>query len=155
VPGRVLTGRTEGMRMWIPATVFLVGAGCGTASPPGEGPESALRLGAAPLAQGDGGVIEATAAPPPPVALAAAPRIDLDANGPRWHLTDRGLVLPLAGEGLRKYDLAYRSPWGAATTVDGRPARSAGGKAALAFPWLDGDGAAELVLRGHGPGKVS
>ncbi|MBZ0234155.1 MAG: hypothetical protein K8M05_17625, partial [Deltaproteobacteria bacterium] len=47
----------------------------------------------------------------PSVKLAASPRIDLDANRARWHVYDRGLVVPVDGEGLRKYDLAYRSPW--------------------------------------------
>ena len=94
----------------------------------------------------------APAAAPAPVVLAAAPRVDLDANRPRWHVYDRGLHLPIAGEGLRKYDLAYRSPWSDATAA-GRRAR---GTATLTIPWLaeDGAGAAELIVRGRGLGKL-
>ncbi len=87
--------------------------------------------------------------------LAAAPRIDLDANQPRWHVVDRGLVIGVAGEGLRKYDLAYRSSWRDAVTVEGRPGRVSRGKAVLTFPWIDGDGAAIVSVRARGPGKVA
>src|SRR5688572_10158892 len=88
-------------------------------------------------------------------AQTARPTTVLMANQPRWHVANRGLVLTSAGEGLRKYDLAYRSPWGGTTTVGDRAARTARGKATLTFPWIDGDGAAELVLRARGPGKVT
>jgi arylsulfatase A-like enzyme len=116
---------------------------------------------AASLSKSLAGVAPAVLAPlaPTPLrpALAASPRIDLDANRARWHVSDRGLVLPLAGEDLRKYDLDYRSVWRDPATVDGRRARVARGKATLTFPWhdADGGGAAELLLRARGPGKVT
>lgn len=147
------------MRTWIPAAAIVVGAcGAGTGegvesvAPPGAGTLSTGRTGAPSSdAAGNGGAVGPVA--PPPVALAPAPRIDLDANRPRWHVVDRGLVIEIASEGLRKYDLAYRSPWGAVAATG----RSVRGKAALTFPWApeDGDGAAEVVLRGYGPGKVA
>ncbi len=92
---------------------------------------------------------------PRPPALAATPRIDLDANRARWHVFDHGLVLPIASEGLRKYDLSYRSPWRDAVTVDHRRWREARGKATLTIPWIDGDGAAVVAVRARGPGKFT
>ncbi len=89
------------------------------------------------------------------MALADAPRFDLDANRARWHVYDRGLVIPIASAGLAPYDLAYRSPWGPIAVVDGEPGRTLKGKATLDLPWIDGDGAAHLRLRARGPGKIS
>ncbi len=87
--------------------------------------------------------------------LAAEPRLDLDANRARWHVHDRGLVIPIASEGLRKYDLAYKSPWGPVEVVGGAPGRRLKGKATLDLPWIDGAGAAHLRVRARGPGKLS
>jgi hypothetical protein len=134
--------------------VLAVVGGCGSHTSPGPRQDRVAPAGAVkPATPGAAPAPPAAPPAPPPVALAASPRIDLDANRARWHIADRGLVLHLAGEGLRKYDLAYRSPWRATATVDGRRARVAAGKATLTFPWLDDDGAAELVLRARGPGK--
>ncbi len=137
---------------------LLLGLGCGTHSGDGvrvaESASGARTAGSA-QASGTAGTAAPAAPVAPPVSLAASPRIDLDANRARWHVYDRGLVLPVAGEGLRKYDLAYRSPWREPMTVDGRRGRPAKGKAALAFPWIDGDGAATIVVHATGGGKVS
>ena len=97
----------------------------------------------------------AEASPGAAAALAAEPRLELDANRARWHVHDRGLVIPIASEALRKYDLSYRSPWGPVADVDGAPARTLKGKAVLDLPWIEGAGAAHLRLRVRGPGKVS
>lgn len=93
----------------------------------------------------------APAAPPHhPVTLAASPRLDLDANRPRWHVYTDGLVLPIAGEGLRKYDQAYRSPWSPTRGSGADAYRTAKGAAALTFPWsaADGSGATTVTLVG-------
>ena len=97
----------------------------------------------------------APAAPGAAPALAASPRLDLDANRARWHVFDRGLVLPIASEGLRKYDLSYRSPWGPVEDTAGERGRALKGKATLHVPWIDGDGAATLRVRARGPGKLT
>jgi arylsulfatase A-like enzyme len=99
----------------------------------------------------------ATASAPvaPRVTLAASPRIDLDANRPRWHVWNRGLVLEVASEGLRKYDLAYRTSWRDRATAAGRTGRVLRGKSALAFPWIDGDGAATVIVHATGGGTLT
>src|SRR5687768_10699923 len=104
------------------ASVWLIIA-CGTHSGDAvrvaESAAAAPGAPAAPASAAASGTAAAAAAPAG-VTLAASPRIDLDANRPRWHVWDRGLVLEVAGEGLRKYDLAYRSPWRDPVTVERR-----------------------------------
>ncbi len=90
-----------------------------------------------------------------PASLALEPRLDLDANRVRWHVWDRGLVIPIASAGLGPYDLAYKSPWGPVTEVAGAPARTLKGKGVLDLPWIEGSGPAHLRVRARGPGKVS
>ena len=91
---------------------------------------------------------------PPPVTLAATPRLDLDANRPRWHVHDRGLVLELATEGLRKYDQSYRSPWSAVRGSGPDAYRTLRGAATLSWPWTDGADAAEVIVTGRELSKV-
>ena len=90
-------------------TALTVACGSHGGTPPPTGTADP-RTAAAPTpgANPPGTIVAAPDAPaaPPAVALVAAPRLDLDANRPRWHVYDRGLVLPIATEGLRKYDLA-------------------------------------------------
>ncbi len=148
------------------ATLAAAAHGCGDgAAPdprvPGQAREEAI--GAAPGADGDG----TPAAPgdthphaPPPPRLAASPRVDLAANRARWHLYDGGLVIPVAAEGLRKYDVEYRSAWGDVRDADGVRGRALRGKrAALTIPWDPGDdggdGAATVTVRARGKGKLS
>lgn len=122
----------------------------------------AVACGAGPTGSGaapDGDVARLPPIPTPraaKVTLAPTPRLDLDANRVRWHVYDRGLVIPIASEALRKYDLAYRSPWGDVAIVDGAPARALKGKATLDVPWSDAASAAwaRVRLRVHGPGEV-
>ncbi len=134
------------------AGAWLFAAGCGQAPPRDSGgPVAASPAPTATTAVAPAG---ATQAPPTPVALAATPRIDLDGNRPRWHGYQRGLVIPIAGPGLATHELTARSAWQAPARVDGRPARRLRGAAALAFPWIDDDGAAEIVVTGHGPATL-
>ena len=86
----------------------------------------------------------------PPPTLAATPRLDLAANRARWHVYDRGLVLTVADEGLRKYDQSYRSPWSAVRGDGAGAYRTARGPATLTFPWTAGDGAGPVtaIVRG-------
>lgn len=149
-------GTTIDMRPWLPALVLTASAcgRAGTTPPPAvdgtaPSPTAAATATATAPTPGGGGA----AAPSAPAVLAAAPRLDLDANRPRWHVYDRGLVIDLGGEALRKYDLAYRSPW----SEPSGGARRAKGKATLTVPWLaeDGDGPATLTVRGRDLGKLS
>lgn len=91
----------------------------------------------------------------PGVKLAASPRIDLDANRVRWHVWSKGLVLDLASEAMRKYDLAYRTSWRDVVTVGGQKGRGLRGKATLTFPWIDGDEAGVLIVNATGSGRLS
>ena len=138
------------------ALTLACGSHGGAPSPTGTtDPRAAAAPAAAPGA--DPAAPAAPAAPaPPPVTLAATPRLDLDANRPRWHVYDRGLVLPIATEGLRKYDQAYRSPWSAVRGAGADAYRTLRGATTLSFPWTaaDGDGAAELIVRGRGLAKL-
>jgi arylsulfatase A-like enzyme len=81
--------------------------------------------------------------------------LDLAANGPRWHLYDRGLVVPVADAGLAKYDLGDRSTWGAVREVDGRRGRELrGGRAELTVPW-DNGGPVKVWVRARGTRRVA
>lgn len=138
-------------------------SGCGDGAAPEPRTPGQGRAGAAApvLHERAGGV----AAPgdthphaPPSPRLAASPRVDLAANRARWHLYDGGLVIPVAAEGLRKYDVEYRSAWGDVRDADGARGRALRGKrAALTIPWEpgDGDGAATVTVRARGKGKLS
>lgn len=77
--------------------------------------------------------------------------MDLLANRDLWHLFGRGLVIPVAGEGFRKYALEYNNPWRNVGKLADHEGRLLGAPAAvLRFPW-DGDtGAATVVVRVDG-----
>jgi len=78
--------------------------------------------------------------------LADAPTIDLLANRHRWHLHRKGLIVPFAGEGLRKYSQEYSQPWGEVIDHDGRAGRTLARPAAtLTVPWHHGDEATALL----------
>ena len=88
-------------------------------------------------------------------ALAVRPRVDLDANRPRWHVVDRGLVLTIGGPGLAKYELVARSAWSESVVVDGHAVRTLAGKATLTFPWIGGRGeATRATVSGFGPATL-
>jgi len=86
----------------------------------------------------------------PQVALADSPRIDLLHNRFFFHLVDEGLLVPIAGEGFRKYTQEYRKPWGDVVEADGRAGRLLGrDRATLRVPW-DGKGEGFVRVRMHG-----
>ncbi len=128
------------------------GAGGRTDGPPSQRPGSANGPHT-PVAADDA----PAGSPSPTPALADAPVIDLLHNRFRWHLsppdTARGVLIPVASEGLRKYTQEYRSPWGAVLSRDGRAGRALTARAAtLRFPWAAeySTGAAQLRLRLYG-----
>ncbi|MFU8804105.1 MAG: sulfatase-like hydrolase/transferase [Bradymonadaceae bacterium] len=88
--------------------------------------------------------------PEPAVILAASPRMDLIDNRYRWHLYRRGLVIPFASEGIRKYGQEYSRPFGKVIEHDGRPGRVLERSSALLrVPWED-DGAVTARVFMHG-----
>src|SRR5258706_331607 len=118
----------------------------------------------APAAAPGSGAADAPVPVPVPVpdlarapALLASPRIDLRANLVRWHLYDRGLVVPVATEGLRKDDLEYRSAGGAGGCGKGGPEPTPLGSAARLSLYLEIPASAYLVAppTGSGPAKVT
>ncbi len=121
----------------------------GSASVPLAAPGSATVPRVAPVAPP-----VAPVAPPAPLhpPLATAPRTDLAANRVRWHAYDRGLVVPVGGDGLAPYVRAYRSPWSPIRAIDGRPGRRARGDAELTVPWSGGP--MTIWVRAHGKGPV-
>lgn len=81
----------------------------------------------------------------------AGPSLDLVASNALLHLYRTGLVIPLVGEGFRKYVQEYTSPWKGTSTIDGRQGRILASLAAtLHFPWRDDVGPATVLLRVHG-----
>ena len=67
--------------------------------------------------------------------LAPSPAIDLLANRYRWHVYAPGLVIPIAGEGFRKYTQEYDQPWGKVVELDGTLGRALTKRGAtLRFP---------------------
>ena len=96
----------------------------------------------------------APAPSPAPVATTASGEtvVDLLANRWRWHLYDRGLVIPLASEGFRKYSLEYRNPWGDVATTAGHPGRALPGRhAELRFPGPESASPAMVLVRVYAP----
>ena len=81
----------------------------------------------------------------------SGPRVDLLANRALWHLYQRGLVIPFASEGFRKYSQEYTSPWRGVTKLQDRAGRILGATASnLRFPWDGETGAATIVVRMSG-----
>lgn len=141
------------MRAVAPLLLAVTACGShGATPPPGGKVETPSRVAAGAPTTAPAPV----AAPAPPPTLADGPRLELAANRPRWHVYDRGLVLTLADEGLRKYDQSYRSPWSPVRGDGDRAYRTARGKATLTFPWTagDGDGPVTLHLRGDDLGRA-
>lgn len=137
-------------------TILLVCAGAGF----WLGCENGARSGEA--AAGDA-ALEALPAPTADsaqaaqVALADDPDIDLVDNRFLWHVSPgtqaRGLMLALAGEGLRKYTQEYKQPWGSVAAVEGVRGRALTARSAvLRFPWSE-SGRATLRVRAHGAVK--
>ncbi len=61
-------------------------------------------------------------------------------------------MIPVGGDGVEKYILAFHSPFGAIREVDGRRGRSVRGAAELTVPW-DG-GPMTVWVRAHGAGEA-
>ena len=81
----------------------------------------------------------------------SGPRVDLLANRALWHIFQRGLVIPFAGEGFRKYTQEYNSPWRGVSKLQDRAGRLLGSTASsLRFPWDGETGTATVVVRING-----
>ena len=76
-----------------------------------------------------------------PTKLAATPRMDLLANRARFHLYDRGLLVPMASDAVFKYSLVYGGSWGDIEKRDGESGRRVkSSPAVLTLPWPGGAG---------------
>ncbi len=136
----------------------VLGTGCRDGAPPAPAPERPASPASGPAGPGPSrstptgaGV---AAAPPAAPTLAPAPRLGLRANHLRLQPWARGPVVLVGGEGLRKHDLEYRSPWSEARVRAGRPARVVRGrKATLTVPWPGGE--AEVAITSHGAGTIT
>jgi len=81
----------------------------------------------------------------------SGPQVDLLASRALWHLFQRGLVIPFASEGFRKYTQEYTSPWRGVTKLQDRAGRVLGTTtSSLRFPWDGEAGAATIVVRMNG-----
>jgi arylsulfatase A-like enzyme len=82
--------------------------------------------------------------------------VDLLANQDLWHLYQRGLVIPVASEGFRKYTQEYTSPWRGLAKQQDRAGRILNSIAStLRFPWDEGTGAGSIVVRLNGGQRLS
>jgi len=82
--------------------------------------------------------------------------MDLLANQALWHVFARGLVIPFASEGFRKYSQEYTSPWRGISRLQDRAGRVLGALASnLRFPWDGASEAGTIVVRVAGAGRLS
>jgi arylsulfatase A-like enzyme len=105
------------------------------------------------------GMAQAAPAARPAAATALdekGPRIDLLANQDLWHLYQSGLVIPVAGEGFRKYSQEYTSPWRGVGKLQEHSGRIlASSASSLRFPWDEAAGAGTIVVRLNGAQRLS
>ncbi len=81
--------------------------------------------------------------------------MDLLANRDVWHVYGRGLIIPVASEGFRKYTLEYNNPWRGISKLVDHEGRVLGASAAtLRFPWQGETDAATVVVRLNGVSKA-
>jgi arylsulfatase A-like enzyme len=81
----------------------------------------------------------------------AGPKMDLVASRALWHVYQQGLVIPLAGEGFRKYSQEYSTPWKGTVRAAEKTGRVLGATAAtLTFPWTAATDDATVFVRVHG-----
>ena len=86
-----------------------------------------------------------------PVLDEAGPSLDLVSSNALLHLYQRGLVVPFASEGFRKYSQEYTNPWKGTSKIEDRIGRVLVSTAAtLRFPWREEAGEATVLVRVHG-----
>lgn len=122
---------------------------CGDSTPP---PSSALSPGTENTA-GDAGALVPKKAR---IELSSSPEINLVDNRYLWHVYRSGLLLPMASEGMRKYNHEYSRPWTSNRSLQGETGRVLSKRqSTLRFAWFDESEAATLKARVHGlsPGQ--
>ncbi|MCP4446379.1 MAG: sulfatase-like hydrolase/transferase [Myxococcales bacterium] len=125
------------------------GASCGDSAPSaGASQAKAKTVPLVPseraLANDDESVAHEGAQTKAVIDLADTPEVDLVANRFLWHLYRDGLLLPLASEGMRKYNHEYARPWKGNLKVAGTVGRVlAQRQSTLRFGWFD-----EVVAKG-------
>lgn len=141
--------------------LVLSAAACGDNTPTKAEHPVPVPPGAEPaVAHGDHTAPGDQVAPPPAKpALLAEPRLDLTANQVRFHLYDKGLVIPVGGEGIDLYALDYKRSWGDVMTVQDvetmenpKPGGPETGRklkkgASLIAPWPGGAGQIAIRFR--------
>lgn len=95
--------------------------------------------------------VSAEAPTNPKVELADTPAINLVDNRYLWHVYRAGLLLPMASEGIRKYNHEYSRPWTSNKKHEGELGRVlAKRQSTLRFAWFDESAAATLRVHVHG-----
>lgn len=134
----------------------MLGFACGDSAPRAEAPQPSSEAGLQAAQAGSvAGNVQSEQSPTPTtqVSFADSPGLDLVDNRYLWHVYRDGLLLPLASEGMRKYNHEYSKPWRGTANVDGdfgRVLRSR--QSVLQFGWFDEApaGPSTLRLRVHG-----
>jgi arylsulfatase A-like enzyme len=133
----------------------MLGFACGDSAPSAEAPQPTSE--AAPLGAESSKAKQVASEQSPTrkaqVSFADSPGLDLVDNRYLWHVYRDGLLLPLASEGMRKYNHEYSKPWRGTAKVDGDFGRVLHGRqSVLQFGWFDEvpAGPATLRLRVHG-----
>ncbi len=141
------------MRILALASLLALGASCGESAPSAEAPK-ADKTGTKPT-NGIAADCPDESSPQTPsqgVRIAAAPELDLVGNEHLWHVYRDGLLLPLAAEGMRKYNHEYSRPWKGNRSLDGETGRVLQSRqSVLHFGWFDkAPASAVLRIRAHG-----
>lgn len=124
---------------------------CGDSTPAKSGPNTPVPSTTQATSGTIAGASLEIATPHPKVELASAPDIDLVDNRYLWHVYRAGLLLPLASEGMRKYNHEYARPWTKNIELQGERGRVlARRQSTLRFGWFDESTAGILRARVHG-----
>ncbi len=125
----------------------MLGFACGDSAPSAEAPQPTAQTGETDT--NDHSVdSEQPQDSEPQISFADSPQIDLVANRFLWHVFRDGLVLPLASEGMRKYNHEYARPWRGNASIDGDVGRVLHSRqSVLTFGWFDEAPAGPTTLR--------
>ena len=131
------------------ALLLALGLACGDSAPSATAPVPSSEA----TGSRTGNSEKSPAAQQAKILFDEAPEVDLVANRFLWHVFRDGLVLPLASEGMRKYNHEYAKPWRGNVEHEGDVGRVLSSRqSVLQFGWFDKTpaGASTLRLRVHG-----
>ncbi len=125
----------------------LIAFACGDSTPPSK----SVLTPPAEVPASDTSAALPTVPAKPSVKLSEFPEINLVDNRYLWHVYRSGLLLPLASEGMRKYNHEYSRPWTSNRKYQGERGRVLSRRQSiLRFAWFDESTAAKLIVRVHG-----